>query len=1169
MQIVSTKAIAKIAAVATGLAMVAAASTFALSADAASLTTAQISSILSLLSSFGASSATIANVNAALTGTAVTTTTTTTGSMSTGSCSFSADLTTGSTGTAVTCLQDYLIAGGFSIPAGATGYFGAETVAAVAAWQSAHGVTPAAGYFGAKSRAEYAALGGSSSTTTTTTTGTGTVGIGSGNGLEVSLSPTSPSGTVLVQGQGIGDLGDFVFSNPTSAAVTVTGLTFNRIGVSNDQTINNVYLYNGVTPITDSAGVSNSQFAFTNAAGLFVVPAGTTYTVSVRADIATGTSGQQIGASLVSVASTGTLASTDSFPINSGYQTISAANLATVQYNATTLPNAATSISPQTGYTVWQNSVSVGTNPVWLKSMTFTNLGSIDPSDIGNFQLYVDGTMVGSAVPALNASRQVTFDLSANPLLLSTQTHIIKVLADVTGGASLDFQFSIQRSSDALFVDSQLGQPVQPTSNNSTTGFSAVNAAQVTVQSVSGSSGISVSKDPASQSNSVSKGATNVNWATFDMLASGEPTKVTDLYVCATEAIDGAGLANGKIYLNGVQVGSTKAIVDCATTPSGTDFSLGSSLILPAGQTAMVAVYADANTGVATSSISTNTNLPNNEVVTVKLVGQGSNGTNAQGQDSLQSASVPVTTTAGNGVTVSSSSLTASKFSGYANQTIIPGSQNALIGEFTLAAGSTEGVNVNTIGIKIPAGTDSFGNSAASELQNLKLVNMSTGSQIGTTLSTPSTGANSFSLGTNLLIPQSGSQTIGIYANVLSSATSSTTYSPLTSVSATATSGTGASTGTTASFGSDVTLQNITFGAGSLAVSLGASNPVAANVIAGASSLEAGDFTFNANNSSYTIQKLEVDVPNATAAALTSVSLKYTDVNGATQTATLSGASSVTSATTTYQFTGLTAYVASNSQADISVWVGTPSISSGGAAISGLPISVTINHGSGGANAGTFQAQDQSGSLSTYFGGQTSAYDVYSNANTGYGTLIVRKSIPTFTMLTNPNTTPSSGQSIYQFSIAADPANAVDVDQVSFSVATSSGVTLAGFGLYDITSGSAVQVGSSVPTITSGYVKFNLGANPQQIGAGQTKSYELIPATVTGWTGAGTSVTVSLAQDTTYAANVISTNSGLTNGNIIWSDRSATNHAAGVSTDWTNGYLLKNFVNDVTSYTHS
>ncbi len=73
-------------------------------------------------------------------------------------CTFTRALTTGAEGADVTCLQNYLIKGGFAISAGATGYFGGQTASAVAAWQSANGVMPAAGYFGPVSQAKYSAL---------------------------------------------------------------------------------------------------------------------------------------------------------------------------------------------------------------------------------------------------------------------------------------------------------------------------------------------------------------------------------------------------------------------------------------------------------------------------------------------------------------------------------------------------------------------------------------------------------------------------------------------------------------------------------------------------------------------------------------------------------------------------------------------------------------------------------------------------------------------------------------------------------------------------------------------------------------------------------------------------------------------------------------------------
>ncbi len=97
------------------------------------------------------------------------------GGSTTTSTTFTRDLTIGSHGTDVTALQTWLISKGFTISAGATGYFGAQTKAALAAWQAANGVSPAAGYFGAITRAKVASMS-STTTTTTTTTTTGTTG---------------------------------------------------------------------------------------------------------------------------------------------------------------------------------------------------------------------------------------------------------------------------------------------------------------------------------------------------------------------------------------------------------------------------------------------------------------------------------------------------------------------------------------------------------------------------------------------------------------------------------------------------------------------------------------------------------------------------------------------------------------------------------------------------------------------------------------------------------------------------------------------------------------------------------------------------------------------------------------------------------------------------------
>lgn len=81
------------------------------------------------------------------------------GSGTTSACSpFTNDLTLGRSGSEVTALQRFLMSRGYSIPAGATGYFGGQTQAALAAFQGANAISPAVGYFGPFTRAKVNSL---------------------------------------------------------------------------------------------------------------------------------------------------------------------------------------------------------------------------------------------------------------------------------------------------------------------------------------------------------------------------------------------------------------------------------------------------------------------------------------------------------------------------------------------------------------------------------------------------------------------------------------------------------------------------------------------------------------------------------------------------------------------------------------------------------------------------------------------------------------------------------------------------------------------------------------------------------------------------------------------------------------------------------------------------
>jgi len=223
----------------------------------AALTSSQIQAILNLLTSFGADQATINNVSNALQGLP------TTPGTGTAACTFSNSLTIGSTGTAVTCLQNFLIMKGFSIPAGATGYFGTQTRAAVAGWQAANNISPAVGFFGPISIGVYNSMPGTPPPPGPTP------------------PPPPPSGTPGVEGTIVAS------KNPTPASGTKTFEGGARVGVlgikleakSSDIRVERVK----VKLDADTSGNTDQQF-YTKIANMIYAMDGSTILASMPLD---------------------------------------------------------------------------------------------------------------------------------------------------------------------------------------------------------------------------------------------------------------------------------------------------------------------------------------------------------------------------------------------------------------------------------------------------------------------------------------------------------------------------------------------------------------------------------------------------------------------------------------------------------------------------------------------------------------------------------------------------------------------------------------------------------------------------------------------------------------------------------------------------------------------
>ncbi|MDD3510125.1 MAG: peptidoglycan-binding domain-containing protein, partial [Candidatus Pacebacteria bacterium] len=537
-----------------------------------------------------------------------------------------------------------------------------------------------------------------------------------GAGLEVALASDSPA-TSLVTGQSAAPLAKFVLTNKDAVEAKITRVELQRIGVSADATLANVYLFQGLTRLTDSAAISQGKIAFNNPNGIITVPAGSSVVLTVASDIDTGTSGQTIGISLNSVQSN---VEVKALPVRGHVQTVADAELAKVTVG-TVVPESEDSVNAGTAnYTVFQAPLTVSKRAVNLKAVTLKAIGSIPTDAFENVQLYVNGVEVGSPI-VLTSEGMATFILDT-PHEIQSGSAILEVRADIVKGSSRNFSFSLQNAADLIAVDTDYNVYTQVAGVPKTTALVTINEGTV-----------SVSQDSTFDATTVTGGVSNAVLAKYSFKAFGENVKVSYLDVESSVNLD-----NVSIYVNGAPVTS-----NVNYTGSKLHFSLGSSLIIPAGEAVSVEVRGD--TKVNGEKLTDNTNIK------MTLVPYTNN---AQGVSSSKMITVPSIKIEGQELTVGSGALTISKRSGVADSNISPNTDNQRIGAFTIQAGDSEAVRINNFNVNLG------GTLKTESLSNLYI-------KYGSSETTPRSvqANNNFTAG-GVVIPAGESMNVDVYADV-------------------------------------------------------------------------------------------------------------------------------------------------------------------------------------------------------------------------------------------------------------------------------------------------------------------------------------------------------------------------------------------------------------------
>ena len=1025
------------------------AASLALASQAGAMTTAEAQALVAALGLTGAN----AQMVLALATPATTTTTTTSGSCY----QFTKTLAVGSKGADVTALQNALNI------SPATGYFGNMTKAAVMSYQTTNKLA-ALGMVGPATRASLNST--CTSSTTTTTTGGTTTGTTTQTGpVTAMLATDNPAAGTIIAGSAGADLAHVTFTGNG----TVTSLMLKRGGVSDSSTLTNVYLYDGATRLTDGYTFNNAGVLTMNNLGLMV---NGSKTVAIKADVYSQTGSYSVKAIVTGFMVSGsTTAVATNLVGNEMYVASGSGVLATANLTTSAPSPAATSLNAGSlNQTLWSNNLSVGLHASQLKGMIIKQVGSAPTNALANVSLYVDGVKAGSAT--MNANSQFVFDMSATPMALSTGGHLLEVRGDVVGGANRNFYLSLEKSSDLVVVDPQTSNTAVSVTYLAST-LNNVNGGLVTISNGT----LTVNQDPAfSNTTTLVGGATNVKLAAWKVTSYGEDVKINNLHFTPTFTAlsSGTTLANVGLYVNGGQVGSN------LTATSGSDLpfaSLGSNLVVAAGTPATVELRGDvvSSTGTALTSGTVNFAL---------VAGSG----NAQGMSSSQltstNSSGGQTLTIGNNVVFGATA-------GFSTSTKAPNAQQVKIGSFSLAAGSAEGLTVNSISITLPSGASNT-MVAGNQLTNLTVKNGTT--VVGTPIGNPVvTTSNTFNT-SGMTVAQGTTQVFDVYADFGSSSAGLTvnpsmaiTYRGNTS-NLSATTATIAGSTTTANV-AVIVAAGVTFNNGLSLSSQAVTGP--------ATSFPIGTFNFKSNNAvaGAVIKDVTVTVPANTVTSVT--------MNGQT--------GSVVGTTATIYNVGVTV-PASSDGVNVPVTVGLVCVGTANGCNANSPVDVTVTITGVTYNNGTAVL-----SISPVANNVTNTHHIYASK-------------PTLAVDTVQKTGLVVGaeNKIGEVTITADAAGQIKVNSIAFNVA-STGLTSITSTLTRIADGNTTISGSSVASgcnvtsassIGSCVITFGTSPSGYTIAAGTSKTFSLymtIAATPT-------------------ASTVVSVSSSVTAGGLSWDD---------------------------------
>ncbi|MBI2637838.1 MAG: peptidoglycan-binding protein, partial [Candidatus Sungbacteria bacterium] len=450
----------------------------------------------------------------------------------------------GSRGDDVTCLQNYLKGTGhFTYAGGATGYFGSVTKTAVAAWQAANGVSPAAGYWGSLSQAKYSSMAVVTPPVTppvippVTPPVTPGTQVSVGKALSVTAAAVQPAASIVPNGVSRAPFTNVVFTAGADGDIVINSLTIQRDGIGSDSALSGIVLVDETgMQVGLSKTLNSNHQAVLNSP--LTVKEGTSRTLTIGANRGATTthSGEVIRLTVVAADAGG--ASVTGLPVTGTGQTINE-SLTIGTFVLTRGPmdpgSSQTKEVGTTGYTFASIKGTAGSGEdVWVKSIRWNQSGSAAASDLANIKTYVGGTAYDTTVSSDGKYYVTTFGTTGLQVLKGNNVEMY-VKGDIVSGSNRTIRFDLYRYEDINVIGNQYGFGVLPSATNSgntTSGdgtFQTTNPNFDSYIATVGTGSLTVSKSTSPAAQNIAVQLSDQPLGGYDVEVKGEAVQVTQM----------------------------------------------------------------------------------------------------------------------------------------------------------------------------------------------------------------------------------------------------------------------------------------------------------------------------------------------------------------------------------------------------------------------------------------------------------------------------------------------------------------------------------------------------------------------------------------------------------------------------------------------------------------